>query len=235
MNAEPLNLAPQDPRLQIARAGMAGRDSGFLAAALSRVAQGDRAAFAQVYQHTSAKLFAVCLRVLRNRSEAEDALQEAFIKIWLKAPAFDAGRSSPITWLAALARNTAIDRLRARASRPSEPLGWEAMAVAYPSASASQSLEASEQSRLLAGAIDRLERRQAAAIRGAFFGGATYAELAHKEGVPLGTMKSWVRRGLASLKHVCSTSADPETRPGRMSAPEAQPALLLRPVPAQLH
>ncbi len=235
MNAEPLKFASQSSRLQIAQTRRARRESGFLSTALSKVGGGDRAAFAQVYHHTSAKLLGVCLRVLGNRSEAEDALQEAFIKIWLKAGAFDPARSSPITWLAALARNTAIDRLRARASRPSEPLSWEALAVADPSASASQNLEASEESRLIARSIDQLEARQAVAIRGAFFGGATYAELARREGVPLGTMKSWVRRGLSSLKHVCSSGAERESEPRPLCAPEAPPALLLRPVPTQLH
>ncbi len=235
MNAEPLNFALRDTSPPPARSAGAPRDSDFLATALSKVGEGDRAAFAQVYHHTSAKLFGVCLRVLGNRSEAEDALQEAFIKVWLKAAAFDPARSSPITWLAALARNTAIDRLRARASRPSEPLGSEALAIADSSASPADRLEASEQSRFVARCIDQLEPGQAAAIRGAFFGGATYAELASRESVPLGTMKSWVRRGLASLKSAYSASGALDGDPRRQPAPEAQRALLFRPLPTRLH
>jgi len=127
-------------------------------------------------------------------------LQEAYINVWQKAAGFDPARSSPITWLAALARNKAIDRLRARGSRPSEPLGDDALAIADPSASASERLESAEEGRLLARCIAELEERQATPIRQAFFGGATYAELATREGVPLGTMKSWVRRGLLRLK-----------------------------------
>ncbi|HEV2079711.1 MAG TPA: sigma-70 family RNA polymerase sigma factor [Allosphingosinicella sp.] len=234
MNAEPLNFASRGAT-PLARSTSARRDSDFLAAALARVAEGDRAAFAQVYHHTSAKLFGVCLRVLGNRSEAEDALQEAFIKVWLKAAAFDPSRSSPITWLAALVRNTALDRLRARASRPSEPLSSEALAVADSSASPADRLEASEQSRLVARCIDQLDARQAAAIRDAVFGGATYAALARKEGVPLGTMKSWVRRGLVSLKSACSTSEAPAAEHRRLGAREARAASLLRPLPMQLH
>jgi RNA polymerase sigma-70 factor (ECF subfamily) len=176
------------------------RDRETLAAALSRVAQGDRAAFAQVYERTSAKLFGICLRILGNRNEAEEALQEAYINVWQKASGFDPARSSPITWLAALARNKAIDRLRARGSRPSEPLGDDALAVADPAASAPDRIETAEEGQLLARCIGELEERQAAPIRQAFFGGATYAELATREGVPLGTMKSWVRRGLLRLK-----------------------------------
>ena len=94
-----------------------------LAAALARVAGGDRAALRMVYQHTSAKLFGVCLRILNNRSEAEDVLQDVYVTVWRKAAAFDPGRASPITWLVAIARNRAIDRLRASAvSRRMEPL-----------------------------------------------------------------------------------------------------------------
>ena len=178
----------------------ASADRSALAAALQKVGQGDRSAFAQVYQRTSAKLFGICLRILGNRNEAEEALQEAYINVWQKAEGFDAARSSPITWLATLARNKAIDRLRARGSRPSEPLGADALAVPDPSASADHGLEQAEEGRALARCMSELEGKQAGAIRRAFFGGETYAELASHEGVPLGTMKSWVRRGLLRLK-----------------------------------
>lgn len=178
----------------------ASADRSALAAALAKVGEGDRSAFAQVYQRTSAKLFGICLRILGNRNEAEEALQEAYINVWQKAEGFDATRSSPITWLATLARNKAIDRLRARGSRPSEPFGADALAVPDPSAPADHRLEQVEEGRALAGCMSELEDRQAGAIRRAFFGGETYAELASSEGVPLGTMKSWVRRGLLRLK-----------------------------------
>ena len=86
-----------------------------LAAALVRVAAGDRAALRIVYQDTSAKLFGVCLRILNDRSEAEDVLQEVYVTVWRKAGSFDPGRASPITWLVAIARNRSIDRLRSSA------------------------------------------------------------------------------------------------------------------------
>src|SRR5438093_3230929 len=84
-----------------------------LAAALVRVAGGDRTALRIVYQDTSAKLFGVCLRILNDRSEAEDVLQEVYLTVWRKAGSFDPARASPISWLIAIARNRAIDRLRA--------------------------------------------------------------------------------------------------------------------------
>src|ERR1700704_849135 len=92
-----------------------------LAAALVRVAGGDRAALRIVYQDTSAKLYGVCLRILKDRAEAEDVLQEVYVTVWRKAGSFDPGRASPITWLVAIARNRSIDRLRAGGGRGLEP------------------------------------------------------------------------------------------------------------------
>src|SRR5215468_4900645 len=86
-----------------------------LAAALARVAAGDRAALRLVYQDTSAKLFGVLLRILNDRSEAEDVLQDVFVTVWRKAAGFDPAKASPITWLVTIARNRAIDRLRSSA------------------------------------------------------------------------------------------------------------------------
>src|SRR5262249_19423712 len=94
-----------------------------LAAALARVAGGDRAALRLIYQDTSAKLFGVCLRILNDRSEAEDVLQDVYMTVWRKAATFDPGRASPITWLVAIARNRSIDRLRSGAVvRRMEPI-----------------------------------------------------------------------------------------------------------------
>jgi RNA polymerase sigma factor (sigma-70 family) len=94
-----------------------------LAAALNRVAQGDKPALRLVYDMTSAKLFGVCLRILNDRTEAEDVLQDVYVTVWRKAGAFDEARASPITWLVAIARNRAIDRVRSGGpARRSEPI-----------------------------------------------------------------------------------------------------------------
>jgi RNA polymerase sigma-70 factor (ECF subfamily) len=171
-----------------------------LAAALVRIAGGDRAALRLVYQDTSAKLFGVCLRILKDRSEAEDVLQEVYVTVWRKAAAFDRNRASPITWLAAIARNRAIDRLRASAaSRRMEPIE-AAEAVSDPAPAAVERVELAQQHQRLARCLDELEARQAGAIRAAFLDGATYEELAARMSVPLGTMKSWIRRGLLKLR-----------------------------------
>ncbi len=95
-----------------------------LVAALARVAGGDRTALRLLYRDTSAKLFGVCLRILRDNGEAEDVLQEVYITVWRNAAAFDPERASPITWLVAIARNRSIDRLRAGAKSPPDATDW---------------------------------------------------------------------------------------------------------------
>ncbi len=171
-----------------------------LAAALARVAAGDRAALRVVYRDTSAKLFGVALRILNDRSEAEDVLQDVFVTVWRKAATFDPGKASPITWLVTIARNRAIDRLRASGvSRRTEPIE-AADNVRDPAPVAVERVERAQEQQRLARCLEQLEARHAAAIRAAFLDGATYEELAERMGVPLGTMKSWIRRGLLKLR-----------------------------------
>ena len=167
--------------------------------ALGRVATGDSTALKQVYDATSAKLFGVCLRILNDRSEAEDVLQEVYTTVWTKAGQFEPGRASPITWLAALARNRAIDRVRQVGRRASSPLE-AAEAVPDDSASAFDLLSASDEARRLDGCLSQLGEAQQKAVRIAFFQGQTYEEVATAFAVPLGTMKSWIRRALQKLK-----------------------------------
>lgn len=178
----------------------AADDRQSLSDALARVARGSQSALEEVYSRTSAKLFGLCLRILGDRGEAEDALQEVYVSVWRRAGTFDPARASPITWLAALARNRAIDRLRsAGRQRPAEPLD-EALGIADGSADALAQLEGSEDRRRLMACVGALEERQSRSIRAAFFEGLTYSELAERASVPLGTMKSWIRRGLLRLR-----------------------------------
>ncbi len=171
-----------------------------LAAALARVAGGDRNALQTVYRLTSTKLFAVCLRILGERSAAEDALQEVFMTVWRKAAQFDAGVSSPMTWLIAIARNRAIDLARTRgSSRNIEPI--EAAAdLADDAPLAEDAMQAAQDQARLQQCLDQLADHERAALRGAFFDGNTYEELARRMKVPLGTMKSWIRRAMLKLK-----------------------------------
>jgi RNA polymerase sigma factor (sigma-70 family) len=171
-----------------------------LVRALARASEGREDSLREIYDLTSAKLYGICLRILGDAQEAEDALQDVFVSVWKRAGSFDAARASPITWLATLARNRAIDRLRSsRRGGAAAPIE-AAYDIADPAPSALMALEASEDRARLTGCIGELETRSADAIRSAFFGGFTYAELADKAGVPLGTMKSVVRRALMKLK-----------------------------------
>jgi RNA polymerase sigma factor (sigma-70 family) len=171
-----------------------------LAAALVGVGSGDRNALQTVYRLTSAKLFAVCLRILGERSEAEDALQEVFMAVWLKAAAFDPALSSPMTWLIAIARNRSIDRLRVR--RQNRRMGpiEEVSELTDDKPAADVALQSAQEQAQLRRCLDGLAGHERAALRGAFFDGNTYEELAEGMKVPLGTMKSWIRRAMVKLK-----------------------------------
>ncbi len=170
-----------------------------LAKLLQRVAEGDTAAFKQFYGRTSAKLFGLILRILIERQEAEDVLQEVYVTVWRKAATFDPARASPITWAATIARNRAIDRLRARPVRAQVPVE-AAHDLADEGPPPDAGLVASQDARRVAQALSLLEPRHAAAIRACYFEGVTYDELAERERVPVGTLKSWVRRGLIRMR-----------------------------------
>jgi RNA polymerase sigma-70 factor (ECF subfamily) len=178
-----------------------------LTRALGEVARGDRAALQTVYDQTSAKLLGVCLRILGDRTEAEDVLQETYITVWNRADAYDPERGlSPITWLAAIARNKAIDRVRAlKRPRAAASLD-EATEVADLSAPADERLMADETAAKLYRCLDVLEPRHAQAVRTAFFDGLTYEALALRMSVPTGTMKSWIRRSLQRLRSCLDAS-----------------------------
>lgn len=170
-----------------------------LAALLVRIAGGDAAAFQQFYDRTSAKLFGITLRILIERPEAEDVLQEVYVSVWRKAATFDPARASPITWVATIARNRAIDRLRARPVRAHVPVE-AAYELADNGPAPDAGLMSGQDAHRVAAALLTLDPRHAAAIRACYFEGATYEELAAREAVPVGTLKSWVRRGLVRLR-----------------------------------
>ena len=170
-----------------------------LAAALQGVANGDRKAFHEVYRRTSAKLFGVCLRIFAEREEAEDVLQEVYVSVWHKAGQFDPARASPITWLVTMARNRAIDRLRARGRRITTPIET-IEEPADESASALDCMIETEGETRIEYCLGRLSDGDATLIRTAFYEGATYNELAERTRQPLGTVKSRIRRAFLKLR-----------------------------------
>lgn len=166
---------------------------------MARLAAGERAALRDLYDATSPKLFGVVIRILSDRSESEDVLQEVYLTVWRRAEAFDPSRASAAAWLTAVARNRAIDRLRARPSRPAAS-PEEALAVPDERPRADEMLERSDEGRRLQACLDSIRPEEARAIRTAFLEGVTYEALAQRTGTPLGTVKSWVRRGLLRLR-----------------------------------
>ena len=170
-----------------------------LTEALVRTGQGDRSAFETLYRATSAKLFGVCLRIFPERHEAEEALQDAYLTIWNRAASFQPGRASPISWLVAVTRNRAIDRLRASGKAKFTPIE-DAGEIADSAPRADAQMFAASEDDQLHGCIQSLEGRDAHFIRSAFIGGATYLQLADAEGAPLATVKSRIRRALIKLR-----------------------------------
>jgi RNA polymerase sigma-70 factor (ECF subfamily) len=167
---------------------------------MQRIAGGDRAALQTAYRLTSAKLFGVCLRILHERAEAEDVLQEVYLTVWQKAADFDPARASPMTWLITIARNKAIDRLRAGGQSHRMEAIDAAADVADAAPLAEEALAQGEANAQLKACLGGLAAHEQNALRGAFFDGNTYEELAARMNVPLGTMKSWIRRALQKLK-----------------------------------
>lgn len=167
---------------------------------ISRVALGDRSAFDALYDATSAKLHAICLSVLKDRPEAEETLQEVYIRIWQNADRYASNGLSPMTWLITIARNRAIDRLRARASRPATAPEDAAAAMPSDDPGPESATIMAQERRMLHECLAQLADAQAGAVRAVYLEGVSYADLAQREGLPINTVRSWLRRSLLRLK-----------------------------------
>jgi RNA polymerase sigma-70 factor, ECF subfamily len=165
---------------------------------IARVSLRDRAAFSQLYSRTSAKLFGVTLRILGNRAEAEEALQEIFIKVWHRAEAYKSGAGSPMTWLITIARNHAIDIIRARKPAPADLDAAET--VPDPAMSPEQAAINAGEGARIEDCLSELKDGRADAVKGAYVNGDSYEELAERFAVPLNTMRTWLRRSLLQLR-----------------------------------
>ena len=166
---------------------------------IAAVAKGDEAAFAELYQTTSSKLFAVALRILRNREAAEEVLQESYFRVWEKAGDFNPALASPMTWMAAIVRNRCIDEIRRKAPQTtSDELVLENIESGdeHPIAG----LERQEDVQRLLRCLDGLEPEKKQMVRLAYLDGLSREELAVKFGRPEGTVKTWLHRSLAQLK-----------------------------------
>ena len=166
---------------------------------LAQVGLEDKDAFRDVYVLTSAKLFGICLGICGDRSSAEDVLHDVYMVVWKRAGSYEHCLGSPITWLATIARNRAIDWRRSQARYSAVSLD-EATDIPDPKEDAETTMLLNEATRQVFTCLEKLEARQRNAIQSAFFHGFTYAELAERDRVPVGTMKSWIRRGLLHIR-----------------------------------
>ncbi|SEM24581.1 sigma-70 family RNA polymerase sigma factor [Halomonas caseinilytica] len=166
---------------------------------LQLITQSDRRAFAQLYEATSAKLYGTVLRILKDRSRADDVIQEVYVTIWQKASQFETSRASPITWMVTIARHAAIDELRRQPRTPHESED----ALSQTSAdeiSAQECIEHEQDVRHLHACLEELEARHQNMVRLAYLDGWSRADLAAYFEQPVNTVKTWLHRALKQLK-----------------------------------
>lgn len=173
---------------------------------LKKTARGDRKAFASLYAATSGHLFAVLLRVLQRRDWAEEALQDCFIRVWQKADTYESNKSAPLTWLLSIARYRALDLLRMKRPEIALPQSEEDDSELTPMILADERqnpharAEESQEIDRLRECLETMPPEHRKALMLAYYEGYTHEELAVIMNIPLGTVKSWIRRGLARLR-----------------------------------
>ena len=170
------------------------------AALLRAIAGGDREAFRQLYDETSPRLLGLALRLLRRRDAAADVVQETYVRIWQRADTYRPERGSGLGWLTTILRYRAIDRMRLREQRGETLTPELADTLPDPGASPFEGAASSEAGRRLRECLSRLDGKQQSAIVLAFVEGLTHEEIAGRIDSPVGTVKSWIRRGLKRLK-----------------------------------
>lgn len=171
---------------------------------MRRIANGDRAAFGELYDRFSRPLYATALRIVQDAAEAQDIVHDAFVVVWEKANTFETQRGSAFSWVVTLVRNRAIDRVRSRrrrnellsASAPAD-LGYHEDAHTRP---ADDHAAQGDDARVIRAAVASLAPEQKKALELAFFSGLTQEEIARSLGEPLGTVKARIRRGLLKLR-----------------------------------
>jgi len=178
---------------------------------LAAVARGEQAAFAQLYARTSPHLFALLLRMLQRRDWAEEALQDCYVRIWQKSEGYDADRGAPMAWLMTIARYRALDLLRQRRPELNES-DFDAEAPSPleaedPRAGPEDAAAAGEGLGRLEECMEGLGEEQRRSVLLAYYEGYTHTELARRLKAPIGTVKSWVRRGLLQLRDCLGAAA----------------------------
>jgi RNA polymerase sigma-70 factor (ECF subfamily) len=173
---------------------MGQEDTEDLDVLLGRVGLGDEAAFAQLYAQTAPRLYGAALRLMRQRDRAEDVVQDTYVTIWRKAAQYRPERGAALAWMSTILRHRALDLLRQGATRPTDDLDATTDIEVPTLAGRIMDLRALE------ACLGELDEKQRRCIQMAFLDGYTHEELARRLDAPIGTVKSWIRRGLARLK-----------------------------------
>jgi RNA polymerase sigma-70 factor, ECF subfamily len=179
---------------------------GHLSALIDRIARGDQNAFSELHALTRNKLRKTALTICRSRADVEDVLQDAYLKIWRHASRFDPERASPISWMCAIIRNTAIDAVRPRRI-PIADLE-EALSVPTPMDDPADEFDLASLQTIAAEAIGRLSEDRRTLLSLAYLQGESRAALSKRFGVPVGTIKTWLRRTLQAVNRDCVPHAD---------------------------
>jgi RNA polymerase sigma-70 factor (ECF subfamily) len=166
---------------------------------LAGVARGDEAAFAALYRSTAPKLYAVALRILRSKEAAEDVVQDSYSKVWERAGDFDPGIAAPVTWMAAIVRNRALDEIRRRGARPQADVS-ELDDLESDDEHPLEALGRREDVERLLRCLEGLEPDKRQMVRLAYLDGMSREALAKRFDRPEGTIKTWLHRSLAQLK-----------------------------------
>jgi RNA polymerase sigma-70 factor, ECF subfamily len=175
-----------------------------LAALLSRTALGDRSAFERLYRLAAPNLYAQLTRMLKRAGWADEVLQEVFVKVWQNAGNYLSERSAPMTWMTSIARNAALDRLDRRDSGEVELSGEDAEAIFDPAPGPLELSVAKADAHRIHHCLGELSPQLRQSISLAFFQGCSHSEVAANLQQPLGTVKTWIRRGLSLLKECVS-------------------------------
>jgi RNA polymerase sigma-70 factor (ECF subfamily) len=167
---------------------------------MHRVAKGDQLAFEQLYQHTAPRMYAIALRILRRRDWADDVLQEAYVRIWHGAADYFSERGSVMGWMATILRYRAIDRLRREKKHGLADRDVFELEIEEEGSDPQRIIACRKNASLLDNCMSGLREEQRQCIELAFFDGFTHEQLSERLAAPLGTVKSWVRRGLQALR-----------------------------------
>ena len=177
---------------------------------LAAAGGGDRAAFRALYERYSTPLFSLALRFVGNEGDAEEVLQDSFVKIWRHAHAYDPRKSRPFTWAVTIVRRTAIDHLRKTSRAPASvplPEAGEAAAGLFTRDNIRRTAEVHEAAGMVRTALEAISQPQRSALELALFSTLTHTEIAERLLQPVGTIKTWIRRGLLDLRATLKETA----------------------------